>query len=128
MKYLFTLTGEIPSKKRAWRISRNGGMYLEKRIKDWNEAAMWEMKVQRVPVFTGPVSVRVTLYFKRERDLDNSVTTILDLIQEAGIIRNDREVVRILAEKHKVAKGQEPSATVELSTDFDPRKGLPVEK
>lgn len=46
----------------------------------------------------GDVGLEIVAYFRdRRRDLDNILKPSLDLLQAAGIIENDRQVVRIVA-------------------------------
>lgn len=45
----------------------------------------------------------MTFYDNGRRDSDNQETTILDLLQKSGFIKNDREVVERHTKKIKIA-------------------------
>ncbi len=61
----------------------------------WKEKAIWELKSQRgtVPTITGPCQATITVYLPTKAgDADNYVKLVLDAVQDAGIILNDRQV------------------------------------
>jgi len=68
----------------------------------WKNAAIWELKAQRgtTPTITGPCQVTITLYMPtRAGDADNYVKLVLDAIQSAKIIANDKQVDTLTVSK-----------------------------
>jgi len=63
--------------------------------KAWNTAAGLLLNVQRVPPFTGNVSVDIHLKRpdKRKRDLDNLAKATLDLLVRQTVIQDDSCIV-----------------------------------
>lgn len=106
-----TLTGEVPTKKNNYRISKNGGFYKPKKITDWTEYALWEIKKQKIPKIAGKLTVRIIFYMKRDRDIDNAITSIFDLLQESGVIDNDKNIFSIEAIKQKT---NEPKTEIQI--------------
>lgn len=99
----YTILGDIPSKKNMWHISRNGGMYQDKRVKDWMEAAGWELKNQKLPKYGAEMRLRAIFHMKRLKDLDNALATLFDCLQQNGFISNDSLIVEVEAIKKRVA-------------------------
>lgn len=94
------LLGRPISKKRNYRRSRNGRMYLSSTWKKWQEDALWQLRKYKVK-HTGPIKVDYTFFVKGKYkvDLDNLIAGINDILQEAGIIDDDKNIVRIEATK-----------------------------
>ena len=55
--------------------------------------------IRRKNPLKGKVDVSVNLYLLRERDIDNSLKAILDLLQEANIVVDDKQVYSLLVTK-----------------------------
>lgn len=94
-----TFTGRIPSKKNRWRRSRSGGVYLPKKEQHDSDIILQEIIQQRnAQKLWEPIAgdLRVTFWIPRSRsDLDNQITTLLDLLQKARIIVNDKNVTEL---------------------------------
>jgi Holliday junction resolvase RusA-like endonuclease len=89
-----------PSTNALWFNLPNGkGRARTKAYCAWLTAAGWELKAQHVcPVPDRFVSLAVYAGLtERERDLDNILKAIGDLLQHNGIIENDRAIVQIRA-------------------------------
>jgi len=85
-----------------------GHAYTPARYESWKQEASWRLHTQTSARYDGPVSVTVVV--RRDRveieldetadtrpkglrgDLDNYVKGVLDALQDAGIIRDDRQV------------------------------------
>lgn len=95
----FRLRGHLPTKKNNLRRSRNGRLFRAAVATD--EMAPVQMQIQaqwkRRPPFERAI-VDATFYLepKRRGDGDGMLTTLLDLLKQAGVITDDnwRRVVR----------------------------------
>lgn len=92
------LTGVVPSKKNAWRRGNGGKVYLPAQVQADIDALIIQANAQRhqldlKEIAGGRLSVAVIFFVPREhKDLDNCFTTLLDVLQKAGIIENDKLV------------------------------------
>ena len=98
---MIILNGRLISKKRNYRRGRGGGLYLSKTYKDWQENALWQLK-QYKERWTGPVHIeyQFELKGKIDFDIDNAICSANDLLEDAGIISNDKNIVSSTAVKH----------------------------
>ena len=83
--------------------------------KDWELEAgfMIRNQIKRIIEMKGKIDIRLEYYFKRERDLDNGIKPILDLLQDMGFYKNDNQVWSILAVKN--FDKESPRVCVEIS-------------
>ena len=103
----FIISGIIPSKKNNKFIVMKDGKPIiisSEKYRDWEKDMMWVLRVQnREKLFINyPVSISFRFYSKTKRkfDLDNKVTSLLDLLVKASILDDDNYnvVKRISAE------------------------------
>lgn len=93
-----TLQGRVPSKKNAWKARARGKHYLPSQIQADIDALVIQAQAKRhtldlKPLAGARIRVSATFYVQDEHiDLDNAFTTLLDVLQKAGIIPNDRYV------------------------------------
>lgn len=112
MNLTFTLNGTVPSKKNAWRRGASGGVYLPGQIQADIDALVLLAKMERhkldLSTLAGAyIGVEAKFEVKRQnRDLDNAFTTLLDVLQKAGIIENDR-LVRQFKVEDTITEGVE---------------------
>lgn len=86
------LAGNIPAKKNS-RINRGDGMSFPSRaFEDWQKTAVANVRLQTRASFESPVSMEVIIYFATDAraDLDNRVTSILDMLVKAGVLLDDK--------------------------------------
>lgn len=86
------LDGSVPSKKNS-RVNLPSGVSIpNKKFVQWQEAALWQVRQQTRHRFLKPVSVEVIVYFGTyaRADLDNRLTSILDMLVEALVLRDDK--------------------------------------
>lgn len=91
----FTLWGQIPSGKNAVLITRTGRRYPAKRFQAWRNEAMRQLPPVAGP-FVGPLHLIVD-YVKgdlRRRDLPGMTDALLHLIEKAGYVLDDAQVVQ----------------------------------
>lgn len=111
-----TIHGETPSKKNSRITLRNGMTIPSKRYREWHKKAREDVFVQCLAQSNGsgfalPIEkCRVAMTFwhgdLRRRDSDNGATSVLDLLTDCGIIRDDNwRVVRRLLIENEYDKG-----------------------
>lgn len=108
MIQIFTFQGEIPPKKNKYRVGKGGRFYKPSDVNDFATQVGWGLKAQKAKLMKGKVRVFVQIFMKRDRDIDNCLGAVFDAIQEGGLIENDKMIVAVEAEKHKVASGIPP--------------------
>ena len=111
------LEGSVPSKKNSRVRTRSGSSIPSKAFYQWQNDALKQLRLQRLERFYNPVSIEVIIYFGTNvrADLDNRLTSILDMLVEGFIIRDDKwqDVPRIAAQA-EYRKGQ-PGAFIRIS-------------
>lgn len=92
MQKIYTLTGSIPSKKNSRINTRSGRSFPSKAFTEWHDNAEVQLLSQGLVSFDEPVSIQADFYFENNirRDLDNRITSVLDLFTDLGIIQDDR--------------------------------------
>jgi Holliday junction resolvase RusA-like endonuclease len=111
------LEGSVPSKKNQ-RINRGDGMsFPSKKFVQWQDDALKQVRMQSRQRFYVPVGIEVIIYFatKTRSDLDNRLSSILDMLVEALVLRDDKwqDVPRI-AIQAEYRKGK-PGAFIRLT-------------
>lgn len=87
------VSGSTPSKKNSRINTKSGRSFPSKRYTEWHDLAVIEMQQQfagyRVTEY--PITVRAVFYWKdrRRHDTDNSLSSILDTLKDAGVIEDD---------------------------------------
>lgn len=85
---------ELPWSVNAMYLNRAGsrgkGRIKAPGYRQWREAMGWEIRAQRPPAFDRRVSVSITLPMSTRGDADNRCKATLDLLQEAGVVTNDK--------------------------------------
>jgi Holliday junction resolvase RusA-like endonuclease len=114
------LEGNVPSKKNS-RINRGDGMsFPSKRFEQWQNDALKQLRMQTRQRFYVPVSIEVIIYFgtKTRADLDNRLTSILDMLVEAMVLRDDKwQDVPMMQVQAEYRKGK-PGAFIRI-TELD---------
>ena len=109
----FQIIGETPGKKNSKIWTRSGKLIPSAKHQKWHQDAMLQMQSQ-LAVLTShdfvfeagqpggidyPVSITLTFYHgdQKRRDSDNQAASIMDLLQDAKVLADDRwQIVRIL--------------------------------
>ena len=117
----FQILGETPSKKNSKIWTRSGKLIPSKAHQVWKEDALLQLKGQSfdLPSFNidHPVSVTLTFYHGDQvrRDSDNQAASIMDLLQDAKVLADDRwQIVRILNIYNHFDKGN-PRCLIEIN-------------
>lgn len=108
---IFEIYGETPSKKNSRITLPNGRTIPGKKYRQWHGGAMTQLerqKEERGPFEPIDYTVRVSLDFyhsdNRRRDSDNGTSSILDVLQDSGILSDDRwQIVRELRIRNRKA-------------------------
>lgn len=111
------LEGNVPSKKNSRVHTRAGVSLPNKRFYDWQDSALQQVRLQTRERFFNPVSVEVIIYFgtKGRADLDNRLTSILDMLVEGVVLRDDKwqDVPRMAVQAEY--RKREPGAFVRIT-------------
>lgn len=95
-----------PSLNAMYRMTcRNGypTMYKSAEAKAWIQHALWEIKSQtkiRKPI-EDEIILYVSFWKKRTMDCDNILKITQDLLQTAGIIKNDKQISELHVYRNK---------------------------
>lgn len=87
-----------PSVNAMYRRNPHGfGLFKTKDAKAWIKECSSCIKVKKP--LSGRVDVSINFYFFRDRDVDNCIKAVLDVLQEYGVVENDRQVFSVVATK-----------------------------
>ncbi len=90
--YCFELHGNIPSKKNRIRFA-GGRVYHDSKFDTWHKKAMAELEPQALVEGCIAKTSSITLVFsfesQRKKDLDNVASSVMDLLVDAGILKDD---------------------------------------
>jgi len=85
-----TLRGHVPGKKNAWTRSAKGGMHLPAGVKAEIDGLILQAKSQRPERPINIATVSATFFVSNfKSDLDGKLTTLLDVLVKASVLRND---------------------------------------
>lgn len=93
-----TISGDCPSKKNGKRIVTNKKtgkpfMISSERHNNWEKEALVELKNQfkDYKIVDYPISVTAVFYngSLRRKDLDNQISSVLDVMVKAGVLEDD---------------------------------------
>ena len=112
-----TLEGNVPPKKNSRIHTKSGLSFPSKAFTEWQDDAIKQVRIQTKARFYNPVSVEVVIYFGKlaRADVDNRLTSILDMLVEAFVLKDDdwQSVPRVVA-TGEYRKGQ-PGAIVTIT-------------
>lgn len=86
------LEGNVPSKKNQRINTKDGLSFPSKKFTQWQNDALTQVRLQTRTRFFKPVSIEVIIYFATltKADVDNRLTSILDMLTESLLIRDDQ--------------------------------------
>ncbi len=113
-----TLDGNVPSKKNS-RINRGDGKsFPSKKYMEWEGSAIRQVRMQTRERFFNPVAIEVIIYFGTNirADLDNRLTSILDMLVECVVLPDDKwqDVPRMTAQAEY--RKRQPGAFVRITS------------
>jgi Holliday junction resolvase RusA-like endonuclease len=122
MRFKLPLPPPLNSIYRA-AVTRSGHpfTYLTRTAKEWQTEAWLSITQQTKerPHWDIPVLLRMKMYLKTNRDYDSSLKLFSDVLETAGILKNDRYIFR--AEIEKFIHDKDPRLEVELTPYVDTR-------
>ena len=95
MNLTIRITGETPSKKNSRINTRSGRSFPSKHYTEWHNTAVMEIRSQlpsrNFNTIDVPVGMIVEFYHgdSRRRDSDNQLSSILDTLIDAAVIKDD---------------------------------------
>ena len=97
------VSGKVPSKSNCYKIvvvNGHASLAKQKGLKDYEKSFYLQCDKYRGRFITGLFAIRMKVYYDSQRpDLDNCFKIILDCLQSCKAVKNDRNCVRITAEK-----------------------------
>ena len=101
MKAEFTVPGRPMTKKNSqqiWRNKTTGKPFVvqSEQYQTYETACLWVLKKYRGPKFTGPVHLQARYWMPDRKswpDLPGLYQATADILEKAGIIDNDRNIV-----------------------------------
>lgn len=91
-----------PSINHAYSRGRRG-IFKTAEAKAWQEEAALRLRLARTrrEAYASKVEVRISMFKgdRRERDLDNLLKLTMDAIQDSEVIKNDKQVYSLVADK-----------------------------
>ena len=95
--------GQVPSKSNCYKVitlSGHGSIAKQQSLKDYEKSFYLQCNEYRNAGIDGLFQLNVSVFNSSQRaDLDNSLKAILDCLQGCGAVKNDRNCVKIVAEK-----------------------------
>jgi Holliday junction resolvase RusA-like endonuclease len=115
-KITFILKGSLPAKKNTLHKGKYG--WYNSKTKDL-EPFLLQLKVQTkeykgLPL-AGNCSISVGIWSSDRTDLNNQLTSLFDLLEDVGIVKNDRQIKHIIA--RKFVDNKNPMVRIELMKD-----------
>lgn len=99
MTYNYLINGKTPAKKNSRINLKNGVSIPSKRYSEWHKSAIAQLRLQTRPF--EPIDYPVFVYLKfthgdqRRRDSDNGCSSIMDLLTDSGVLKDDNwKIVR----------------------------------
>ena len=92
MQIEITIPGEVPSKKNSRINTKSGRSFPSKLYTQWHDLAMFH-SITQAKGKMAPVPCRISVTFThgdlRRRDCDNGISSVLDMLVDAGILCDD---------------------------------------
>lgn len=112
-----TIYGKCPSKSNCYKVVTIGGhgsLAKQKALEDYEKSFYLQCSEYRNRNIKGLFEIKLNVFYENQRpDLDNCLKIILDCLQQCKAISNDRNCVKITAEKF-IDKGN-PRVEFEIS-------------
>lgn len=95
------IRGEIPSKKNLLRTGK-GHVYKDPRTVSFEKDAYYQLQsqIKNKGILKGRLSLSAIFFQPRDKDIDNTLSTLFDVIEQSGLIENDKQIQHI----HNIVK------------------------
>ena len=97
------IKGDVPSKSNQYRLGNIRGKcrtFKGKQVVAYEKAAALQIPNSARVNLTELLTANIKVYYSSRRpDLDNAFKALFDILQYNGVIENDRQVMKIVAEK-----------------------------
>lgn len=98
-----TIHGKVPSKSNCYKIITirgHGSLAKQAALKSYEKSFYLQCNKYRNLNITALFELHLSVFYENQRpDLDNCFKTVLDCLQACKAIKNDRNCVKIVAEK-----------------------------
>lgn len=116
----YKLTGETPSKKNSRIGLRSGKNIPSERYQKWKKAKYIQLLHQGIlcPPLDKPLTIEFFFHHSdnRTRDTDNQISSILDLLKDAKVIKDDNwQIVKRISAEALYTQYQESWVDVVIS-------------
>lgn len=95
--------GKVPSKSNSYKVitlNGHGSLAKQKMLKDYEKSFYLQCDKYRNKGMNGLFEIRLKVFYENQRpDLDNCLKVVLDCLQGCNAIDNDRNCVKVVAEK-----------------------------
>lgn len=111
------LEGNVPSKKNSRARTATGISVPNNKFVQWQNDALKQVRMQTRQRFYKPVRVEIIVYFgtMARADLDNRVTSILDMLVEALVLLDDKWQSVPQIEAQAEYRKREPGAFIRVT-------------
>lgn len=92
-------------------------MHKPPSILEFERNVAQEVLVQGLKRMEGRLYVTMGFYVRKDRDIDNMATSVLDALQRAGVFDNDKEVVELHLSKYHTEGNDPPYASITITSD-----------
>lgn len=95
--------GKVPSKSNCYKVvtlNGHGSLAKQSALKDYEKSFYLQCSQYRNKNIAALFELHLSVFYENQRpDLDNCFKTVLDCLQTCKAIKNDRNCVKIVAEK-----------------------------
>lgn len=119
MKNLYLeIIGKIPPKKNLIRIGRAGNIYHAKSVNEFVNTSFLQIKNQlgNFKPITSPAALDIVFFMDERGDMDNALSALQDMLEECGVVANDKLFRRVNMRREKV-KGKDSKTIINLVYD-----------
>jgi len=88
---MLIIKGRCPSKKNSRINTKSGRSFPSKAYKEWHEDASWQLYTQKKPMGITKAQIELDFYLpdNHKADLTNKAESVMDLLVDLGIIKDD---------------------------------------
>lgn len=114
----------VSANQRLIRARNSRQLISSSKYRSWKEVALWTIKPQIKQRFNQGerLCLKLTMHFKdkRARDLDNYVTGAQDLLTDAGVWGDDKQVDLLIVKRGELQKNNpEIKAEIDVITEIE---------